>query len=179
MRNLTENRVARQPRSVGSQTRLTKRATQAAIPNKHPEEEEVDRSNRKTFCATKWEYEHRATYVQRIIDLLPCEHYITPSQVSPAFPLFDQKIPARNYKLQEVLRLCVALGSPGVTPGSILVVYNVGRVLLVVVHRLVLLVERHTSRTGVETLGDGSHTVFLADRAEDDVDLLERELRGK
>lgn len=57
--------------------------------------------------------------------------------------------------------------------------YNVGRVLLVVVHRLVLLVERHTGRTGVESLGDGSHTVFLADRAEDDVDLLERELRGK
>lgn len=57
--------------------------------------------------------------------------------------------------------------------------YNIGRVLLVVVHRLVLLVERHTSGTGVEALGDGSHTVFLADRAEDDVDLLERELRGK
>jgi hypothetical protein len=65
-----------------------------------------------------------------------------------------------------------------VTPGSILVVYNIGRVLLVVVHRLVLLVERHTSGTGVEALGDGSHTVFLADRAEDNVDLLERELRG-
>lgn len=57
--------------------------------------------------------------------------------------------------------------------------YNVGRVLLVVVDRLVLLVIGHTGRTGVESLGNGSHTVFLADRAEDDVDLLERELQGK
>lgn len=53
------------------------------------------------------------------------------------------------------------------------------KLLILVQARLVLGVKGLSGGSGVESLGDGPHTVFLGDRAKDDVDLLQRELRGK